>query len=89
MFLRLKWKISPIRIFILEVLAEAEEKVIVFQPMVGLEQLVEVLLFYFYDDRGDSDDVYILSLFLYVHLFYDVGFVQIKKHQRIIKLKRL
>ena len=89
MILRLKWKITPVRIFILEVLAEAEEKVIVFQPMGGVEQLVEVLLFYFHDDRGDSDDIYILSLFLYVHLFYDVGFVKINKHQRIIKLKRL
>ena len=73
----------------MEVLAEAEEKVIVFQPMVVLEQLAEVLLFWFHDDCDDSDDVYILSLFLYVHLFYDVGFVQINKHQRIIKLKRL
>jgi hypothetical protein len=81
MILRLKWKITPIRIFILEVLEEAEEKVIVFQQMVVLEQLVELLLFCFYDDRGDSDDVYILSLFLYVYLFHDVGFVQIKKHR--------
>ena len=74
-------KITPIQIFILEVLAEAGEKVIVFQPMGGVEQLAEVLLFWFHDDRGDSDDVYILSLFLYVHLFYDVGSVQIKKHR--------
>jgi len=96
-------KITPIRIFILEVLAGAEEKVIVFQsmvvlageeeekifvfqPMVVLEQRVELLLFYY---RGDCDDVYILSLFLYVYLFYDAGFVQIKKHRRIITLEQL
>jgi len=45
---------------------------------VAWEQLVELLLFYFYDD---DDDVYIPSLSLYVHLFYDVVFVQIMKHQ--------
>jgi hypothetical protein len=98
----LKEKITPIRIFILEVLAGEEEKVIVFQsmvvlaeeeeilvfqPMVVLEQRVELSLFYYY--RGDCDDVYILSLLLYVYHFYDVVFVQIKKHRRIITLKRL
>ena len=48
---------------------EVEERVNVFQPMVDLEHVVEVLLFYFYDKDDDSSDVYILSLFLYVHLF--------------------
>ena len=60
---------------------EVEERVNVFQPMVDLEHVVEVLLFYFYDKDDDSSDVYILSLFLYVHLFFDEGFVHTEKHQ--------
>ena len=60
---------------------EVEERVNVFQPMVDLEHVVEVLLFYFYDKDDDSSDVYILSLFLYVHLFYDEGFVHTEKHR--------
>ena len=65
----------------MEVLVEVEERVNVFQPMVDLEHVVEVLLFYFYDKDDDSSDVYILSLFLYVHLFFDEGFVHTEKHQ--------
>jgi hypothetical protein len=48
--------------------------------MVVPEQLVEALPFFFHDNRGDSDDVCILSFCLYVHHYHGVGFVQINKH---------
>ena len=54
--------------------------------MEALGRLAQGLLFYFDDNRGDKDDVYIPSSFSYVHLFHDDGFEQIKKHQRIIEL---
>ena len=73
------------QVFVIQTMVVLEERVNVFQPKVVLEQLVAVLLFCFYDNRGDGKDVYTLSLFFYVHLFDDVVFVQIKKRQRIIR----
>lgn len=64
------------------------EKVVLFQPMVVLEHVVEVLLYSFYNNHDDSDYVEILSFVPWAHLFHDEGFVQIEKHQRIIKLQR-
>ena len=60
---------------------------IVLQLMVVLDQLVELLPFFFSDCCDGSDDVYILSSSLYVHPLPDVVFVQIKKHRRIIALE--
>jgi len=66
------------------VLGETEP---VLQPIVVLEQLVELLPFWFSYNRDGNDDVYILSVPYCVGLYHDMVFVQIRKHQRIIILK--
>lgn len=67
----------------MEVLGETE---LVLQPMVVLERMVELLLFYFSYNRDGSDDVYILSVPFCIDFFHDMVFVQIWKHQRMLKL---
>jgi len=47
--------------------------------------MVEQLQFLLCDYHDDNDDVYILSLFLYVHLYHDVVFAQIEMQLRTIK----
>jgi hypothetical protein len=63
-----------------------EQRAIVFQLTVVLDEPVELLLFRVYDNCDDNDeDVCILPSVPYAHPCHDAGAVQTKRRQRIIK----